>query len=318
MVAAAQSVNSYIDNLNWCWLAQLRSDALPNRLRHLLKEFFDLSECGFGLFIGLNLLLRKPLISLDIQTTRSPLLNRLLLTNVANDIAGQCRDLTSGFVDVRAHERFAPANDRLKRVERLQDLLLAITDTPRVAQRRSQLTHRTARLEELIPQLDIELVLLLQPQTVIECRVLRYPSRNRRQDCAYNQTNHRNDHGHICRCVASIGQQHHFVPSIAHKFRWARVAPHCTEEADERNENGDSRNAVNPNVARTFRTERGRSASRCTDRKGGRMKVSPTGLAGNGKNRRNVLKPNGFSAIRQPSSLCPYCVRKSSTAPFVL
>jgi len=57
-----------------------------------------------------------------------------------------------------------------------------------------------------------------------------------------------------------------------------RVAPNCTDDANERNENGDPRNAVNPNVARTFRTERGRSASRCTDRKGGRTKVSPRGF----------------------------------------
>ena len=57
-----------------------------------------------------------------------------------------------------------------------------------------------------------------------------------------------------------------------------RVAPNCTDGAGERNENGDPRIAVNPNVAETFRTDRDRSASRCTDRKGGRMKVSPTGF----------------------------------------
>jgi site-specific recombinase XerD len=57
-----------------------------------------------------------------------------------------------------------------------------------------------------------------------------------------------------------------------------RIAPDCTEDADERNENGDPKIAVNPNVARTFRTERGRSASRRTSQDGGKSEVHPTGF----------------------------------------
>jgi len=57
-----------------------------------------------------------------------------------------------------------------------------------------------------------------------------------------------------------------------------RIAPNCTEEDDERNENGDPKIAVNPNVARTFRTERGQSASRCTGQPGGKKKVHPRGF----------------------------------------
>jgi len=57
-----------------------------------------------------------------------------------------------------------------------------------------------------------------------------------------------------------------------------RVAPDCTDGTDERDENGEPRNAVNPDVAATFRTERGRSASRCTGPRGRKMKVSPRGF----------------------------------------
>ena len=57
-----------------------------------------------------------------------------------------------------------------------------------------------------------------------------------------------------------------------------RIAPTCTEEAGERNENGDPKIAVNPNVARTFRTERGRSASRCIGPAGGKKEVHPRGF----------------------------------------
>ena len=57
-----------------------------------------------------------------------------------------------------------------------------------------------------------------------------------------------------------------------------RIAPNCTEEANERNENGDPKIAVNPNVARTFRTEQGQSASRCTSQDGGKSEVHPRGF----------------------------------------
>jgi integrase len=57
-----------------------------------------------------------------------------------------------------------------------------------------------------------------------------------------------------------------------------RIASDCTQADERRNENGDPRIAVNPNAARTFRTERGQSASHCTDPKVGRREVSPTGF----------------------------------------
>jgi hypothetical protein len=48
------------------------------------------------------------------------------------------------------------------------------------------------------------------------------------------------------------------------------IAPTCTEEADERNENGNPKIAANSNATKTFRIEGGQSASPCTDPAGGK------------------------------------------------
>jgi len=57
-----------------------------------------------------------------------------------------------------------------------------------------------------------------------------------------------------------------------------RVAPNCTDAAGARNQNGDPRIAVTPNVAKTFRTGRGGSTSHCTNNEGGKKKISPAGF----------------------------------------
>ena len=57
-----------------------------------------------------------------------------------------------------------------------------------------------------------------------------------------------------------------------------RIAPTCTEEADEAAKNGDQEIAVTTDKASRFRTERDRSASRCTSQDGGESKVHPTGF----------------------------------------
>jgi hypothetical protein len=57
-----------------------------------------------------------------------------------------------------------------------------------------------------------------------------------------------------------------------------RIAPNCTDEGGARKTNVAEAIAVNPNVARTFRTERARIASPCTGQRGGREQVSPTGF----------------------------------------
>jgi hypothetical protein len=44
---------------------------------------------------------------------------------------------------------------------------------------------------------------------------------------------------------------------------------------ERRNENGDPKIAVNSSVTRTFRTEQGLSASRCTDQDGRKKEVHP-------------------------------------------
>ena len=56
------------------------------------------------------------------------------------------------------------------------------------------------------------------------------------------------------------------------------LAPNCTDAAAERDESDEPTNAANPDDVRTFRTVRGRTASRCTNQPGETMKVSPTGL----------------------------------------
>ncbi len=66
--------------------------------------------------------------------------------------------------------------------------------------------------------------------------------------------------------------------AVAPASQTLRVAPDCTENAGEPYENGDPKIAVNPNDARTFRTKRDRSASRCTNQRGGRIEISPTGF----------------------------------------
>ena len=57
-----------------------------------------------------------------------------------------------------------------------------------------------------------------------------------------------------------------------------QIAPVCTEGPREPNENGAPRNAASPEKTRRNRTDRQRSASLCTDRRAGRMEVSPRGL----------------------------------------
>jgi len=57
-----------------------------------------------------------------------------------------------------------------------------------------------------------------------------------------------------------------------------RIAPNCTDEADDPKENGDQEIAVTPDKTRRFRTERDRSASRCTGQDGGESEVHPRGF----------------------------------------
>ncbi len=57
-----------------------------------------------------------------------------------------------------------------------------------------------------------------------------------------------------------------------------RIASNCTDDADERNENGDPGIAVNSNAVRRFRTEQDRSASTCTDQVSGKKEVHPAGF----------------------------------------
>jgi integrase/recombinase XerD len=57
-----------------------------------------------------------------------------------------------------------------------------------------------------------------------------------------------------------------------------QVAPNCTDRADKRAENVEPRIAATPNTTRTFRTQRDRSTSNCTDGNRGRKQLSPAGL----------------------------------------
>jgi hypothetical protein len=57
-----------------------------------------------------------------------------------------------------------------------------------------------------------------------------------------------------------------------------QVAPDCTDDPDEHDESCEQRLAVNPNVARAFRTNTGQSARDCTDCKEEAIAVSPTGF----------------------------------------
>jgi len=57
-----------------------------------------------------------------------------------------------------------------------------------------------------------------------------------------------------------------------------RIAPTCTEGADEQTKNDDQEIAVTPDKTRRFRTERDRSASRCTGQDGGKNEVHPRGF----------------------------------------